>query len=72
MKKTLSIFSICLLLVSCIAPQRGSGIVGKIDIAQPDQNKATLYIKYSSMAGAYTFLPNIVINNNELYMNDDN
>jgi hypothetical protein len=69
MKKTLSIFSICLLLVSCIAPQRGSGIIGKIDIAQPDPNKATLYIKYSSMAGAYTFVPNIVINNNNINQN---
>jgi hypothetical protein len=69
MRKTLSIFSILLLLSSCIAPQRGSGIVGKIDIAQPDPNKATLYIKYSSMAGAYTFVPNIVINNNNINQN---
>jgi len=69
MKKTLSIFSICLLLVSCIAPQRGSGIVGKIDIAKPDPNKATLYIKYSSMHQAYNFAPYIVINNNNTNQN---
>jgi len=69
MKKILSIFSILLLLVSCATPQRGSGIVGKIDIAQPDPNKANLYIKYSSTMDAYGFAPYIVINNNNVNQN---
>ena len=69
MKKILSIISILLLLSACVTPQRGSGIVGKIDVAQPDPNKATLYIKYSSMHQAYNFAPYIVVNNNNINQN---
>jgi hypothetical protein len=69
MKKILSIFSICLLLVSCATPQRGSGIIGKINITQPDPNKANLYIKYSSTAHAYGFAPYVVIENNNVNQN---
>lgn len=69
MRKILSIFSILLILVSCATPQRGSGIVGKIDISQPDLNKANLYIKYSSTLDAYGFAPYIVISNNNLNQN---
>ena len=43
--------------------------MGKIDIAQPDPNKANIYIKYSSVVGTYTFVPNIVINNNNINQN---
>lgn len=64
MRKIISVFSILLLLSSCATPQRGSGIVGKIDIAQPDPNKVNLYIKYSSTMDSYGFAPYIVINNN--------
>lgn len=69
MRKILFIFSILLILSSCVTPQRGSGIVGKIDIAQPDPNKANIYIKYSSTLSAYTYVPHIVINNNNVNQN---
>ena len=69
MKKIISVFSILLLLSSCATPQRGSGIVGKIDIVQPDPNKSNIYIKYSSTISAYNFAPYIVINNNNSNQN---
>ena len=69
MRKIISVFSILLLLSSCATPQRGSGIVGKIDIVQPDPNKSNIYIKYSSTISAYNFAPYIVINNNNSNQN---